>query len=605
MLPPLPIPATIFVLNLFKKNDWVVVDCLTGLSTKMVTFPFEIGAGEGVDLKLDGQGVAERHCAVNPVKGQGLCLIKQEGGHMLVVDGQAVDYCKLLPDQDYAVKVGGHFLVIRGGRELNTWLRGLDFNQWTLQDSATNQIDGPMGFDELCQFAKDHQRNHQTLLLPQGMANGFLLYDAMEVRASRLAATQLETLVEEETVLTAAEVSQGLLTCIVCWLNFDIGDIMHIASHDSLRGDPVLGEDAQQRFLATRFNDRGQAVDAMGLPCTDIACPHCRRRLPQGFTGAKNHIISIVGDQGAGKSYYLSVLLNELPARLFNDFSVVFQDADPTGNAIINQMKQVLFGARTPEEARLVKTQLEGGMYERLPRQGRMVALPRPFVFSVASAATPAQHCSVIFYDNAGEHFQPGRDSLDSPGAQHVASSSGILFLFDPFNNPDFRRQIADGTDPQLDKPVIDQQSIILSEMKVRITRLLNLELTQQIDAPLAVMVGKSDAWIHLLGENALQDPVQSGRLDLAALQHNSQKVRELMKKICTPLVANAESISRNVLFFPVSSFGHAPMKIGPGDYAPNPLKLKPFMVEIPVLWVLSRVAPELVPGQPEANGAA
>ena len=591
-----------FVLNLFKKIDWVVVDCMTGLSTKIATHPFEIGTGEGVDLKLNGQGVAERHCAVNQVKGHGLCLIKQEGSQILVVDGQAVDYCKLAPDQDYAIKVGGHFLVIRGGRDLSGWLRGLDFNQWTLQDSATNQIDGPMGFDELCQFAKDHQRNHQTLLMPQGMTNGFLLYDAFEVRSARLAAAQLGGQSEEQTLLLTDSGNQGQITCIVCWLTFDIGDIMHITSHDSLRGDPVLGEDAQQRFLATRFNDRGLALDAMGLPCMEIACPHCRRRLPVGYASSKNHIISIVGDQGAGKSYYLSVLLNELPTRLFNDFSVVFQDADPAGNAIINQMKQVLFGARTPEEARLVKTQLEGGMYERLPRQGRFVALPRPFVFSVSSATAPESNCSLIFYDNAGEHFQPGRDSLDSPGAQHVASSSGILFLFDPFNNPEFRRHIADGADPQLDKPVIDQQSVILSEMKVRITRLLNLELTQQIDAPLAVLVGKSDAWIQLLGKKALKNPVVAGKLDMAAVRHNSQQVRELMKNICTPLVANAESISRNVLFFPVSSFGHSPVKIGPGEYAPNPLQLKPFMVETPMLWVLSRIAPELLQSEPETT---
>ena len=590
-------------MNFFKKIEWVMVDCTTGISTKVERFPFEIGAGEGVDLKLNGQGVAERHCAVNPVKGRGLCLIKQEGGHILVVDGQPMDFCQLVPDQDYAIKVGGHFLAIRGSRNLGDWLKNLDLNLWSLHDTATNQVDGPMGFDELCQFAKEHQRNHQAQLMPQGFTKGFLLYDAFEVRLGRQAATGDTTWrSEDENPLVPEQRDKGLLTCIVCWLNIDIGDIMHIASHDSLRGDPILGEDAQQRFLATRFNDRGQALDAMDLPCTEMACPHCRRKLPPGFIETKNHIISIVGDQGAGKSYYLSVLLKELPDRLFNDFGVVFQDADPTGNAIINQMKQILFGAKAPEDARLVKTQLEGGMYERLPRQGRMVALPRPFVFSLASTTDTAEHCSLIFYDNAGEHFQPGRDSQDSPGAQHVASSSGILFLFDPFNNPDFRRHIADGADPQLDKPVIDQQSIILSEMKVRIAKLLNLEVNQRIEVPLAVLVGKSDAWMHLLGENALQNPLQNGKLDMNTVRQNSNQVRQLMKKICTPVVANAESISRNVLFFPVSSFGHPPVKIGPGDYAPNPLQLKPFMVEIPVLWVLSLIAPQLVPTQVETS---
>ena len=75
---------------------------------------------------------------------------------------------------------------------------------------------------------------------------------------------------------------------------------MHIAVHDSLRGDPLLGEDAQQRFLATRFNNAGQALDAMSLPSSEIACPHCRRKLPPSFLGMPHHIISLVGDQSAG-----------------------------------------------------------------------------------------------------------------------------------------------------------------------------------------------------------------------------------------------------------------------------------------------------------------
>jgi hypothetical protein len=88
--------------------------------------------------------------------------------------------------------------------------------------------------------------------------------------------------------------TEGDLTCPVCWLRFDAGDIMHIAVHDSLRGDPLLGEDAQQRFLATRFNNAGQALDAMSLPSSEIGCPHCRRKLPPSFLGMPHHIISLL-----------------------------------------------------------------------------------------------------------------------------------------------------------------------------------------------------------------------------------------------------------------------------------------------------------------------
>jgi len=83
--------------------------------------------------------------------------------------------------------------------------------------------------------------------------------------------------------------------------------------------------------------------------------------------------------------------------------------------------------------------------------------------------------------------------------------------------------------------------------------------------------------------------------LDLDALLDNSNRVRQLMKTLCPEIVANAESISRHVLFFAVSSFGHAPVKVGPGDYVPDPRRLQPFQVDVPMLWILSRIAPGLV----------
>ncbi len=59
------------------------------------------------------------------------------------------------------------------------------------------------------------------------------------------------------------------LTCPVCWTEFEAGDLMHIAVHDDLIGDPIIGPDERQRFLATRFNEVGHALDAMGIPCSE------------------------------------------------------------------------------------------------------------------------------------------------------------------------------------------------------------------------------------------------------------------------------------------------------------------------------------------------
>jgi hypothetical protein len=48
---------------------------------------------------------------------------------------------------------------------------------------------------------------------------------------------------------------------------------------------------------------------------------------------------------------------------------------------------------------------MEGAMYEQFPRHGKMVSLPHPFVFGLAPANAADKSVSLIFYDNAGEHF--------------------------------------------------------------------------------------------------------------------------------------------------------------------------------------------------------
>jgi hypothetical protein len=371
---------------------------------------------------------------------------------------------------------------------------------------------------------------------------------------------------------------------------------MHIAVHDSLRGDPTLGEDAQQRFLATRFNNAGQALDALGLPCSDIACPHCRRKLPPGFLDMPHHIISVVGDQSAGKSYYLSVLTKTLASTLYRGFGIVFEDSDPTGNAPVNDMRKALFGAQTPAQAKLAKTQFEGAMYERLPRQGRTVALPKPFVYTLEPPDRSQERCGLIFYDNAGEHFQPGVNVVEQPGAQHVASAAGIIYLFDPFNSPEFRGRLRDTKDPQMEKPIVDQQDIILAEMRARILSIRNLRVGDKIPTPLAFVVGKCDAWLHLLNGTTLKESFADGKLDFAGIEENSGRIREIMHELCPAVLANAEAISDNLRFFAVSSFGHTPVKITTESrevaYVPDPARLRPMLVEAPLLWILSQIAP-------------
>jgi hypothetical protein len=384
----------------------------------------------------------------------------------------------------------------------------------------------------------------------------------------------------------------GRYLCPVCWTRFDLGDVMHIAQHESLHGDPILGSDAPLRFFASRFNDMGQALDAMGMACPDMACPHCRRKLPDAFLEMPHHIFSLVGAPGAGKSYYISVLAKVLPEALYKRFRILMKDSDPAGNARLNDMKNRLFAGGTAEQALLVKTQLEGEMYERVPHGGRFVAMPRPFVFHLSRMnGNEGKDCGLIFYDNAGEHFEPGSDNAESPGARHVANSSALFFLFDPTSSLEFRRRLKGHPDPQLaitDK--IDQQYILLAELEARIKRLRRLSVRDRIDEPLAILVGKSDLWNPVLLSQPLEDPFSNGRLDHDVLVRNSERLRTLLLECNPTLVANADSLSNQVMYFPVSSLGHSPKPLKNGALAPDPEHIVPYQVEVPLIWAMEKI---------------
>jgi len=584
----------------FFAPELILFDCGSGAHRVVEKTPFVIGSGADADWRVEGAQVSAEHCVIQR-KGRDYFLLPANGTDELLLDGVLSAGGEIAPDLDHTLIIDGHFFALRTGAALRQWVDGLNHREWFIYDKANSAKFGPCAFRELpSQVSKMVASTDTTLLLCRGLTSmGFYADHILPYLPPPPPGgpPPLPVPAAEENPINA---EYGEFTCPVCWLKFDRGDTMNVAVHASLRGDPMLGEAHMQRFSATRFNDRGQAVDAMGIPAPDLACPHCRRKLPPGFLDAPHHIFSIVGAPSSGKSYYLSVLVKMLQTTLFQQFGVVFRDADPSENVILNQMKTQLFTASTPEEAVLAKTELEGAMYETLPRLGRKVRLPKPFIFNLSNPRDHSQDFSVVFYDNAGEHFEPTRNSADSPGAQHIAAASGIFFLFDPLHNAEFRRRLIGLDDPQLEARRMDQQDVILAETEVRIKSLLGLDSRQRIATPLAVIVGKSDTWTPLLGDAEIRSPLSAGRLDLGIVKANSQLVRALLLEVCPAIVANAEAISSDIMYFAASPLGSSPVEFtdsrGIKMIGADPQKLAPRDAEIPTLWVLSRVAPGMVP---------
>lgn len=548
------------------------VDCLGVTPPALCRPPLVLTGAGGVAAAR----IREEDGRLTVEPGEGPVLLN---GSLLTNAVELADLCTLQAE--------GLLAVAGPGEE--DWTSGIDTSFWTLFDAESGELIAEAPRAAVVAKAAELGRPRNTLACaPRGLPVGFSL---SQVAAALAGPSPLPP--------AGTELNRGRHTCPVCWTRFEAGDALSVAVHESLRGDPVLGADARLRFHPTRFNDQGQALDPMGLACTDLACPHCRRQLPPGFLEMPHRILSLIGAPSAGKSYYLAVATQVLQERLPADFGVAFKDGDPGGNLLLNQMRHTLFSAQSPEQALLGKTALEGATYERLPRLGRMVSLPRPFIYNLARPGAPRAECSLIFYDNAGEHFEPGIDIHDSPGALHVATSAGLLFLFDPTANSRFKQRLVGVADPQLSLAGrVDQQDSILAELESRMKRVLGLPASERIRTPLAFIVGKSDAWAHLLPE-PLEPCVSAQGLDLGAIDRNSRRVRAVLAETCPGLVACAESLAADLRFFAVTSFGHSPVVIadGPnrGRIAPDPRRLEPRHVEAPIYWLIHRACPELL----------
>ncbi|MEC8905612.1 MAG: FHA domain-containing protein, partial [Verrucomicrobiota bacterium] len=508
-----------------------VINCLNGEFKQASSSPFVIGSGSDSDLVIQDDSVLDQHCLIEKTK-KGIQIRSIQSDHpdgSLILDGKTATLSPLKARTEHSLQIGRSFLILvttltSKKENLQRWGMDIGNGGWIINKSNKAAATRPLDILEVFSARDTMELDPNSTPVFKGSSQvGFYLSQLMvlEPEKDNLPDDSISDSDEELVADRVDEVSEsspsmarfvdadaGEFTCPTCWLKFDRGDVMHVAVHDSLFGDPLLGEEQMQRFHASRFNDRGQALDEYGIPCTEIACPHCRRTLPPGFFDEPHKIFSIVGAPQSGKSYYLTVVIKLLQTTLLPKFGVVFRDADPAGNAPINEMKSHLFSAQTSSQAYLTKTQLEGAMYERLPRYDRMVTLPKPFIFSLSGSESDEENCSVVFYDNAGEHFQPGQDSTNSPGAQHIASSDAIFFLFDPTINPDFRRSLADSDDPQFKSQVSDQQDVILAETEVRIKKLLGLGRREKVDIPLSIIIGKCDSWIHKIGKDKLRDPI-------------------------------------------------------------------------------------------------
>ena len=183
------------------------------------------------------------------------------------------------------------------------WVEGLDLEEWLINEPKTNKTEGPMQLRALGQLAANQDYDPRTTVIyPAGTTMGFYLWQLGAALAHL--DPQSETTLgagDKATATFAVPSDKGDLVCPVCWLRFDKGDVMHIASHESLRGDPLLGEDVMLRFAHDRVEQPWPRTrrDGRALPRHRLPSLPAQAAAP-GFLDLPHHIISLVGETTAG-----------------------------------------------------------------------------------------------------------------------------------------------------------------------------------------------------------------------------------------------------------------------------------------------------------------
>lgn len=409
------------------------------------------------------------------------------------------------------------------------------------------------------------------------------------------------------------------VTCPHCWHAFAPEQSLWIAQHPDLVNDPRLGSDHQQRFLPTRFNVEGAAIDSRGFACHGLACPNCHLGIPRPLLEMQPMFLSILGAPASGKSYFLTSMTWRLRNVMPKHFALAFGDADSMSNHRLQEYEALQF--LNPDQNSLVaieKTETQGDLYDTVLFGDQAINYPRPFLFSLSPLDvhpnfSAAERLSRVLclYDNAGESFLPGQDTATNPVTRHLALSQVLFFLFDPTQDLRFRTACRGKTeDPQMkqrserlerERPV--RQDTILLEAAQRVRRYSGLAQNAKHGQPLVVVVTKFDSWSALLGGKPLDPPwVASSKSPLWAVNSEkveavSKRVRAMLWKLTPEIVSTAEGFAERVIYIPVSATGRAP-EIDPttGAFGLRPRDIAPMWAEVPLLYAMSRWGRGVVP---------
>lgn len=370
-----------------------------------------------------------------------------------------------------------------------------------------------------------------------------------------------------------------------------------------LRGDPVLGEAAAMRFLPSRFDARGRAIDPLGAGATRLACVRCHLELPPAALELTQSVVSIVGAPASGKSVMLAAASFSLRSGLVVD-GLEFMDADPSLNDLTLELESSLFRSSTPDSpAMIAKTDLAGRLYRSFRVGDVHWTAPKPQLFVLGRRGFRHLLC---MYDNAGEHFLPGSDAPHEPVTRHLSVSKALVFVVDPTQDQRVIERLGGREAVQAvgGAGSTDQrQDLVLIEVANRVRRLRALSAHDPLPFRIVLALSKADIWGSATDPSIVADfgNIRGGRSiavpPIEVLRQAHDACSGFLSAYMPELLATARALDPGLRIVPFSGLGTAPSAVASGArLAIRPRDVKPMWPAAPLVVALSESEPRMFP---------
>jgi len=302
-------------------------------------------------------------------------------------------------------------------------------------------------------------------------------------------------------------------------------------------------------------------------------CPTCHSELPHTIGDYKDLTFAVIGAKEAGKSHYISVLINKINNDIGENFDSSLQALD---DSTIKRYREDFYDPVFRKKETIQAT-----------RSARAdISVKTPLIYTLAFMGKKLfggkkirDVATMVFFDTAGEDLD-AEDTIATEN-KYIYNSSGIIILLDPLQLPDVRSQFSD-------KSKLPSENTDLEDIITRTARLIrkakNLKQTEFIDIPVALTFSKIDAIESLLDpSSSLKFPSKhNGSFDIGDFETiNSEMEASVKEWKGGGLLKNLKSNFKNFAFFGMTALGsnpHGTQKI---------TKLRPHRVEDPFLWLL------------------